>query len=102
MSMVGSLASDLATTLEQPTWVAAKQALSAAAYDALLATFDKRGNAYYRDGHVKHAYAIQLLAVSLVARTQRADADIAAGEKLIDQIIDRALTLHRQNQPVAN
>ena len=97
--LIGSLASDLADKLGQKNWVAVKQALNAAQYDELLASFQTGGNQLFRDGKAKQAYAVQLLGVSLVAATQRNDADVAAGEKLVDQFIDRAIVLYRQSRP---
>lgn len=102
MGLIGSLASDLADSLEQTSWSAAKRAMSPAAYDALLSSFMTRGNDYHRQGHKKHAYAIQVLGVSLVAATQRGDAQLAQGEKLLDEIIDRAVAIYRQGRPARN
>jgi len=98
MELVGSLAAELSDALKQKSWVAVKQSMTPAIYDELLASFQKRGTEYHKDGRTKHAYAIQLLSVSLVAFTQRNDADIAAGEKLVDQLIDRAATHYRQTR----
>jgi hypothetical protein len=99
MALVGSLAAALADRLQQNSWTAAKQALSAAHYDELLTTFQARGNTFHQEGKAKHAYAIQLLIVSLIAMAQRNDPDLAAGEKLMDQLIDRAVALYRQSRP---
>ena len=99
MELVGHLAADLADQLEQKSWTAAKQAMTAAVYDALLESFKTRGNQYYQDGRTKHAYAIQLLGVSLVASTQRSDADLAAGEQLMDQVINSAVAHYRRTRP---
>lgn len=99
MELVGHLAADLADQLEQKTWTAAKQAMTAAVYDALLESFRTRGNQFYQDGRGKHAYAIQLLGVSLVAKTQRFDADVAAGEQLMDQVINSAVAHYRRTRP---
>ncbi|MHA6297589.1 hypothetical protein [Devosia sp. CAU 1758] len=98
MILVGSLASDLADQLEQKSWTAAKQAMTPTAYDALLASFQKRGNDHHQNGRTRHAYAIQMLGISLVCSTQRQDVDIAAGEKLLDEIIDRAVALYRKRR----
>lgn len=98
MVLVGSLASDLADQLDQKSWTSAKQAMTAAAYDALLDSFQKRGNDHHQNGRTKHAYAIQVLGISLVSFTQRKDTDIAAGEKLLDEIIDRAVALYRKRR----
>ncbi len=98
MALVGSLASDLADKLDQQSWTGSKRVMTAAAYDALLESFQKRGNDYYKSGRTKHAYAIQVLGLSLVSASQRQDGDIAAGEKLIDEVIDRATALYRRGR----
>lgn len=91
LAMIGTLAADIARPLGQTTWSAAKASLTADGYDELLASFQRQGNALHKAGKTKQAYAIQALAVSLVARTQRSDADLAAGEKLLDNLIDHAV-----------
>lgn len=98
MVLVGSLASDLADQLEQKSWTAAKQAMTATAYDALLESFQQRGNDHHQNGRTRHAYAIQMLGISLVCSTQRKDIEIATGEKLLDEVIDRAVALYRKRR----
>lgn len=92
MSLIGSLAADLAAKLNQSTWTGAKTALSSALYDELLESFMRRGNEMQRQGKTRHAYAIQALAVSLVARTQT-DPEVVEGAALLDGLIDRALAI---------
>jgi hypothetical protein len=91
MAMIGTLAADIARPLGQSTWSGAKASLTAQGYDELLNSFRKQGNALHQAGKTKQAYAVQALSVSLVARTQRADKDLAAGEKLLDALIDRSV-----------
>jgi hypothetical protein len=98
MLLLGSLASDLADNLKSVTWTAAKSAMSAKTYDTLLHTFEAQGNEHHQAGRKKHAYVIQILAVSLIARTQRADPEMQAGEALLDQIIDYTLAVYRKNK----
>ena len=53
----------------------------------------------------KHAYAVQALAISLIARTQRADPQMQAGDELLDEIIDHTVTIYRKskrNEPGVN
>jgi len=99
MALVGSLASDLAEALKQQNWSAIKQTMTAAHYDELLASFQARGNKFHQDGQARHAYAIQLLSVAPVGMTQRGDPDLAAGEKLMDRLIDQAVAIYRQARP---
>lgn len=96
MWLLGSLAADLADDLKSPNWSSAKQAMDRATYDTLLRTFETQGNAHHREGRTAHSYAIQVLAISLIALTQTADPHIASGEVLLDQIIDRSAALYRQ------
>ena len=90
--LIGSLAAELATKLGQTSWSAAKSVMTREMYDELLSAFDNQGNAKHAAGEIKHAYAIQALAVSLVSGTQRADAAMAEGEKLLDAMIDHCVT----------
>lgn len=100
MGLIGSLASELADQLQQSSWSGAKSVVTTETYNGLLKTFETQGNSLHQAGRAKHAYAIQALAVSLIAGTQRLDPQMAEGEKLMDAIIDRAVTLHRQQNPV--
>ena len=100
MMLLGGLASDLARDFKAQDWSQAKQSLNAENYDGLLKTFQSEGNALHAAGQEKHAYAIQALAVSLIAITQRADPDMVAGENLLDAIINRAVAVYRsQSKP---
>lgn len=101
MWLLGSLATDLADNLRSPTWVGAKSAMGGKTYETLLHTFEAQGTEHHQAGRKKHAYAIQILAVSLIARTQRADPEMEAGEALLDQIIDYTVAVHRQNKKVS-
>lgn len=105
MWMLGTLAADLAAKLQQTSWSAAKSAITTGLYDELLATFQAQGNAMHQAGQTRQAYAIQTLAISLVAGTQRADSDIAAGEELLDALVDQAVAAvlaSRADQPVTH
>ena len=96
--MIGSLAATLIDKAKAASWPALKEALTAAAYDKLLADFQAQGNALYQSGELKRAYAIQALGISLVCRTQRADHLMRDGEKLLDSMIAGAVALYRKSQ----
>nr|WP_295888919.1 hypothetical protein [uncultured Devosia sp.] len=98
MWLLGSLASDLADDLKAADWSALKRGMQAQTYDTLLRTFEAQGNEHHREGRDKHAYAIQVLAVSLIARTQGADPQMAAGEALLDQIVDFTVAVYRREK----
>jgi len=97
MAMIGHLASDIAASLQQQNWVTAKANMTSEVYNDLLKIFEKRGNEYHQADKTKHAYAIQALAMSLIAATMRSDTQIAEGEKILDAIIDRSVAVY-QNQ----
>ncbi|WIY51765.1 hypothetical protein O9Z70_09720 [Devosia sp. YIM 151766] len=97
VALIGSLATQLSDKFRQASWSRAKDAMSADNYDELLQSFEKQGNALHQAGRTKQAYAVQALATSLVAGTQRADTVIAQGEGLLDALIDRSVALYRQH-----
>jgi hypothetical protein len=97
MWLIGSLAARLVDIYKLKTWTQFKAALSAAAYDRLLKDFEEQGNAYHRDGKDKAAYAIQLLALSVVAKTQ-ADPQVKQGEQLLDSLINGFVATYRKAQ----
>lgn len=97
MWLVGSLATQIIEKARQPSWPALKAALTREAYDGLLRDFQKEGNALHQQGKGKPAYAIQLLGISLVAKTQR-DEQLKAGEALLDEIIDYTIAVYRKHR----
>lgn len=101
MYLLGSLASDLSADLKSKTWSDAKKVITPALYDQLLKKFEHEGNEHHAAGRGTHAYAIQALAVSLVAGTQRKDPEMREGEQLLDARINHAIALYRA-QPKPN
>lgn len=93
MALIGSLAAELSANLQQPNWSSAKSVMSRQTYNDLLKIFEQRGNEYHSAGRDRHAYAIQALAMSLVASTMRADPQLAQGEKMLDAVIDRSVAV---------
>lgn len=100
MALIGHLASDLSTTLQQKSWSSAKTVITPQIYNDLLKVFEQRGNEYHQAGKARHAYAIQALAISLIAGTMRADRHLAEGEKILDSLIDRSVAVYRSQNPV--
>lgn len=94
MALVGSLAGELAAKLNQASWTGAKSVMTGETYSNLLKTFETQGNEHHKAGRIKHSYAIQLLSISLIAATQRADAIMAAGEQLLDGVIDHTVSVY--------
>ena len=95
MALIGSFAAGLIDVYKLKTWTQFKGALTQPAYTQLLKDFEEQGNKHHREGSARSAYAIQLLAVSVIARTQK-DPEVRAGEKLLDQAIDTAVLVHRK------
>lgn len=89
MIAVGALARRIMDDAKVMTWSAFKRGLTRELYDATLRIFQKQGNALVKDGKLRTAYAIQVLAMSLIARTQ-ADPEVEASERQLDAIIDLA------------
>jgi hypothetical protein len=101
MFLLGSGAARICDMTSQPSWVAMKQAISMTDFNRLLEQCRVEGNKFVAEGQNKAAYAIQALALSLVARTQ-ADPDIRTGEQLLDSVIDAALANVRKHAPKPN
>ena len=70
MFLIGSLAARLIDRASQPNWAAYKANMTPPAYAKLLSDFQQQGNDFHKEGKAKHAYAIQVLAISLIARTR--------------------------------
>lgn len=101
MWLLGSLAAALVDKGKQPSWSTLKANLSREAYDGLLRDFQTQGNTLHQQGKGKHAWAIQIIGISLVARTQL-DEQIQAGAALLDEIIGYAVAVYRKNAPRGN
>lgn len=93
--LIGNLATRLIDLYKLKRWSEFKGRLTAAAYDQLLKDFEQQGNDYHKQGSAKAAYAIQLLAISVICRTQR-DPDVKQGEKLLDHMIERTVVAYRK------
>lgn len=95
MFLIGSLAARLIDRARQSSWVAYKVGMAPEAYSKLLSDFQKQGNDFHREGKAKHAYAIQVLAISLIARTQK-DPEVRAGDGLLDEMLGFLIAAYRK------
>jgi hypothetical protein len=100
MWLTGSLAARLVDKARQGSWTQFKATRTKRGYDQLLADFSAEGNGYHSQGKAKHAYAVQLLAMSMVARYQK-DEDIQFGLRLLDELIDRSIVTYKKNKNAA-
>ena len=95
LALVGSLADRIVAQARQPDWTSFKANLSLADYRGLLTTFQTQGNALAKQGAMSRVRAIEVLACSLIARTQSEDIEIAADDKRLNRLIDGAIRQHR-------
>ena len=100
MWLMGSLAARLVDKTRQGSWTQFKSSRTRRGYDQLLADFASEGNAYHTQGKTKQAYAVQLLAMSMIARYQK-DEDVQFGLKLLDELIDRSIVTYKKNSKSA-
>jgi hypothetical protein len=95
MFLIGSLAARLVDRAKQPSWATYKASMNRESYDKLLGDFQQQGNGFQKDGKAKHAYAVQVLAISLIARTQN-DAEVRAGDSLLDDMLGFLIAAYRK------
>jgi hypothetical protein len=95
MFLIGSLASTLMKRNDSPSWPAFKATLKPVDYSLLLSDLEKQGNKFHKDGKRKHAFAVQVLALSVIAPTQ-AHRDVTEGNKLLDQYVARLVRAFRK------
>lgn len=96
--LIGSLAATLIDKTEAASWTALKADMTQDTYKQLVQDFQEQGNALWQAGKPKHTYAIQALAVSIVASTQRSDPQLRDGEALLDDLIENAVRIFRKTQ----
>lgn len=97
MFLIGSLAARLVDRAGQTSWATYKANLTPQVYAKLLRDFQKQGNDFHKEGKAKHAYAIQVLAISLIARTQNDD-EVRAGDSLLDEMLGFLIAAYRKAQ----
>lgn len=97
MWLLGSLSAVIVDKANRKSWRTFKKNVARETYDGLLHDFQNQGNALYKQGKKKQAWAMQLLGMSLVARTQ-ADPEVQAGAELLDEAIERATAFYRKNK----
>lgn len=89
MTAIGAIARRVMDDTKVMSWSAFKRSQTREDYDGALRAFDKQGNAMVGARRFRTAYAIQVLAMSLIARTQ-ADAAVQEADHQLDGIIDFA------------
>lgn len=97
MWLIGSLAGEIIDKVGALTWVEFKRTMSQETYSKLLTDFQNEGNRQYREGDRKKAFAIQAVAMSLVAQTQT-DEQMRTGEAILDELIEKTIQIFRQSR----
>ncbi|HEV7718643.1 MAG TPA: hypothetical protein VGO70_06680 [Arsenicitalea sp.] len=98
--ILGGLGSRLVQEAKRATWLDVKMSLTTEAYQSLLSTFQAQANALAAEKKAKAAYAVEILAISLIARTQKTP-EITAGDALLDEFIEAAIGGYNANQTLA-
>jgi hypothetical protein len=91
LAQIGTLAGGLAERLNQTSWTGVKSVIKPEEYNEVLGAFERTGKNLVEAGNQKKAFAVQVVASSLIAMTQRDDPRILSGERLIDYLIDRTV-----------
>ena len=96
MFMVGAGADYVCKTGQAATWAALKSKLSATETVGLLAQIDVEGQTAIAKGQDKHAYALQLLGLSVAAIGARGQ-EVLTAAGLMDDLIATALGNYRKH-----
>lgn len=96
MWLLGSLAARIISTASKKGWPETKASLTSASYSALLKQFEKQGNDLHKKGNEKATYAVQALAISLVA-DKISDPEIKAGNEFLDEFINQTVRIYQAN-----
>lgn len=95
--LLGSLADRIVSHAGLPDWSSFKANLSQETYRTLLASFQSQGNALAKEGAMRQMHAIEVLACSLVAKTQIHDVEVIADDRRLNRLIDDALKTYRSS-----
>lgn len=98
MWLIGSLACEIVEKSGKQKWGEFKRTMAQQTYSQLLTDFQSEGNRQYAEGDQKKAYAIQVLGISLIAFTQKADPQMVAGDAILDELIEMTIGIYRQNR----
>ncbi len=96
MWLVGSIAANLLDRTNVATWNKYVASRTPMARRILLDDLEGKGKGFTAQGRLRHQYAIQIIAASLIAHTVK-DQSIKTGSELLDEVIDRAVVYYRKN-----
>ncbi len=95
--LIGSLAGSILSDANIAQWPHFKSALSAEAYNRLLAALKNQGNQLSKDKNHRGAYAVETIAISIIAPTMFKDEHIKKGNELLDKMIADAIKFYHKN-----
>ncbi len=97
--MIGSLAASLLDQSKSPDWVHLKKSLTPEIYNSLINSFRTQGNQLAKDGKEKAAFAVEVLALSIIAPTlSEKNEPIASGDKLLNNMVQDSINFFRRSQ----
>lgn len=99
--LIGSLAGSIIEENKKKTWKEFKLSLTKDDFNRLLAAFQSQGTRLAKDKNHKSAYAVETLAISVIAPTMNKDPHIVEGNKLLDSMIGDAIKFYR-SRPATN
>ena len=99
--LIGSLAGSIIEENNKKTWKEFKLSLAKDDFNRLLSAFQSQGSRLAKDNNHKSAYAVETLAISVIAPTMKKDPHIVKGNKLLDTMITDAITFYRR-KPATN
>ncbi|HHB81887.1 MAG TPA: hypothetical protein ENK61_00270 [Devosia sp.] len=93
--LMGSLAGSIIEENQKKSWKEFKLSLSKEAFDRLLAALQAQGNNLAEQKKYKAAYAVETLAISIIAPTMKQDKHLIKGNRLLDSMIGDAIKFYR-------
>lgn len=99
--LIGSLAGSIIEENKKNTWKEFKLSMTKDDFNRLLAALQAQGNRLAKDKNHKSAYAVETLAISVIAPTMNKDPHLVEGNKLLDSMISDAIKFYR-SRPAKN
>ena len=97
--MIGSLAASLLDQSQSRDWVHFKKTLTPEVYDGLIESLRKQGNQLAGEGKEKAAFAVEVIALSIIAPTQSDNNEhLVSGDKLLNKMVQDSVNFFRRNE----
>ncbi len=97
--MIGSLAASLLDQSQSRSWAHFKKALTPEVYNGLVESLRKQGNKLAGEGKEKAAFAVEVIALSIIAPTQSGNNEhLSSGDKLLNKRVQDSVDFFRRNE----